>query len=954
MRIIGAASFTLIVLLTPLALPAQDEDGGGMIQRFLQRSLSGSGREVRINGFEGLLSGEARLAELTIADDEGVWLTLRNAVLDWNRAALLRGQLSVEELSAGELIVVRRPVAAPADDTIEAPKAEASGFSLPELPVEIRVGRLAIDRAELGEPVLGQAAVLALGGSVTLADGEGSVDIALDRQDRPGDHVALRGGFANETRVLSVDVGVDEGAGGLVSSLMKLPGAPSLDLTIAGEGPLSDFGADIALRTDDQDRITGNVRLTGTEDGSSQFAAEVGGDVTPLLPAEYHDFFGTDIRLITDGSRAVDGAFDLTRLALTARSLDLRGAARLSAEGVPTFFDVEATIADSGGAPVRLPVASPVSLGHAAITAKFDASQSDSYQIAGGIAGLDLKTTQIARIDLSGSGTIQDETPISVASDLSYRITGLALEDAALSAAVGSDLAGTLALTWQQGGALNLTDIGLTGGDYSLAAKGDARIQGRSVHLSGDAAVNAADLSRFAALSGQKLAGRAQAKLAGKGDLLGGTFDITLDAGGDGLSIGNATVDPLLAEPVTLSAAARRSTEGTTLERFDLNSRAVTANASGNIGSGASDFGFQAALSDIGLVLPGREGALALSGRAHEASPGDWRAEVDLDGPYELTGSFGGKVTPGDSDLTLALNLPDIAPLVPGHSGVIDLSGTARETGTGWQFALTGSGPYQAALDLDGSVGDGPHRIRLAAGLPDIAPLVPQLSGPVRAEGTASDAGDGLWRVDFDTSGPMEAVAAISGLVGGGKSSLDLDLSVPDLAPVVPQLAGPLSARGNASELGAGRWKLDFDLNGAQSTSAALAGTVGGGGTDLAVDLTVPDIRPFAAGFTGALNARATAAQQAGGPWALNIDATGPYRSTVSGGGTYGGGTSALALRAVLPDLGAIVPSLSGPVTLDGKANEAGAGLWDVTLDAGLPYNGKAQVQSTLGGAALA
>lgn len=219
------AALTGCFLLLALPAPAE-EDGGGMIQRFIQDQLSSAGREVKISGFDGLLSGAARLKELTIADEAGVWLTLRDAELNWSRAALLRGELSVETLSAGELIVARLPKAAEADTTAEAPSAEASGFSLPELPISVRIGKLAIDRAEIGAGVIGQHAVLAFDGSVQLADGEGSVKLDTQRIDERDDHISLEGSFVNESRVLSLDLALEEKAGGIVGNALKIPMPP--------------------------------------------------------------------------------------------------------------------------------------------------------------------------------------------------------------------------------------------------------------------------------------------------------------------------------------------------------------------------------------------------------------------------------------------------------------------------------------------------------------------------------------------------------------------------------------------------------------------------------------------------------------------------------------------------------------------------------------------------------
>ena len=108
---VRALALTLVLLPAPVL--ADDRD---FVTRFLEDSLSGENRNVTITGFQGALSSRATIAEMTISDDEGIWLTLRGAVLDWNRAALLRGRVSINELSAAEIIIARAPV--PDEDAI--------------------------------------------------------------------------------------------------------------------------------------------------------------------------------------------------------------------------------------------------------------------------------------------------------------------------------------------------------------------------------------------------------------------------------------------------------------------------------------------------------------------------------------------------------------------------------------------------------------------------------------------------------------------------------------------------------------------------------------------------------------------------------------------------------------------------------------------------------------------
>ena len=75
---------------------------------------------------------------------------------------------------------------------------------------------------------------------------------------------------------------------------LGLPKAPSLSLSIKGDGPLTDFTADIGLQTDQTDRLRGKVVLTGAEGGGQGFAADLSGDMAPLFLPDYAAFLAIE------------------------------------------------------------------------------------------------------------------------------------------------------------------------------------------------------------------------------------------------------------------------------------------------------------------------------------------------------------------------------------------------------------------------------------------------------------------------------------------------------------------------------------------------------------------------------------------------------------------------------------------------------------------------------------
>ena len=251
MRRLAWITLGLALTVTPVAA---QEDDGSFLERTLEDALSGDGRDVTVRGFRGALSSTATLEELTFADADGIWLTIREAELTWSRLALFRGRVQVDHLRAGEIIVVRPPL--PAD---ELPSAEASGFSLPDLPVSVDIGEVTTERLEIGAALFGHAAELTLAGQLRLEDGAGEGRIAAERIDGQQGVFNIAGAFDNASRNLALSAKIEEAADGIVARLTGLPGRPPLLLQVSGQGPLSDFAADLALATDGVERVSGTL-----------------------------------------------------------------------------------------------------------------------------------------------------------------------------------------------------------------------------------------------------------------------------------------------------------------------------------------------------------------------------------------------------------------------------------------------------------------------------------------------------------------------------------------------------------------------------------------------------------------------------------------------------------------------------------------------------------------------
>jgi translocation and assembly module TamB len=404
---ISLAAILLAALPTSpvLAQDSTTDEDRGYLQALLEDNLSSDGTEVKIEGFVGSLASTSSFDRMTIADKDGVWLTLEAASLDWRRRALLSGTLDVTDLSVERIKLDRLPTAA-------APKAEAEAapFALPDLPVEVNLGAIRAGVIELGPELLGTAAELSLAGSANLSGGTGALNLSLSRIDGQKGEVTLATSYSNTDKVLALDLLLDEGKGGLTAGLLSLYQDPAVRLSINGTGPMSDFTADIDLTTDAVQRLSGQVKLTSstvTETaGAQHFAASLSGDIAPLLEPRLAPFFGSDVALDLSGQRLPDSRIKLDTLSVDSAALSLNGQLDLAPDGMPERFNLSAQITPDGQEGVALPLSGPeTTVTGATLTAEFDGTKGEVWQLAALVTGFqrDGMTVQTARLDSTGT-----------------------------------------------------------------------------------------------------------------------------------------------------------------------------------------------------------------------------------------------------------------------------------------------------------------------------------------------------------------------------------------------------------------------------------------------------------------------------------------------------------------------------------------------------------------------
>ncbi|HEY9011352.1 MAG TPA: translocation/assembly module TamB, partial [Devosia sp.] len=172
MRKLPALLLTGLMFGAAVPLIAQDqmspEEQRDWFVQFVEGQLSTPDRQIRISNIDGALSSRASIREVTISDQEGVWLKINNASIDWDQGALFTGRLLVRELAAESIEYIRNAMPS---GTVDLPAPEASPLEVPEFPVAIQLDKLAVPSVTFGESVFGLGSAISVEGSLLLEGG---------------------------------------------------------------------------------------------------------------------------------------------------------------------------------------------------------------------------------------------------------------------------------------------------------------------------------------------------------------------------------------------------------------------------------------------------------------------------------------------------------------------------------------------------------------------------------------------------------------------------------------------------------------------------------------------------------------------------------------------------------------------------------------------------------------
>ncbi|WP_404400625.1 translocation/assembly module TamB domain-containing protein [Pelagibacterium halotolerans] len=647
MRRLAAIIAALVLMAVPaFVLYAQDEGESLMdtlaraadlnaaeqrnwLVQFVEDTISTPDRQIRLAGIDGVLSAQASIRQITVADSEGIYLIIENAAIDWDQGALLFGRLDIRSLSADSISYIRNPVAAeqPGERGLQAPAPEAGGFEVPELPVAVQIETLSVPRVSFGEQVFGLGSEISVDGAIRLEGGALDANLDIERLDGPGGTLDLSVAYANETREIDLSLTLTEPENGIVANLLNIEGRPDIALGVTGAGLIDDLNVALTFDADGNRVLEGTGVVDQTGEGIA-IAADLGGPIATVLPGPYRPFFGENTSFSADLLLRAEGGVSLDDISLTGGQLALTGNASTTADGFLSRLDIAAEIASREGGPVILPVpGAETRIERARFTVDYGVDQSEDWTGTLEMIGFSSRTFAAETLSVDASGVaanIEDPATRRVTFNADGALSGISASSPEIEEAFGNEIGLGIAALWQSGEPITLAQFRLMGEALTLNLAGEID----EAVFDGEIGIATNSIAPFSGLADRDLSGALSLVATGTVSPLIGGFDLTLDGAAQGLSVDDPVADNLLTGEIALSGRVARTERGLETEGFALTNNQVQITADGTYATGAADFTLDIALSDLALINEELSGALTAQGTA-QGSEG--RIALDFD-----------------------------------------------------------------------------------------------------------------------------------------------------------------------------------------------------------------------------------------------------------------------------------------------------------------------------------
>ncbi len=619
----------LALLVGAIAVLTLTERGRDNLAGMISNFASSPGQTVRLSGLSGIWSGELRLRNLVLEDEDGAWLVARNVAVDWSPLKLFGATFSSDRIAAERIEVARQPKPA------SKPKQTQGSFSLP---VNIDIRQIDLPDIALGPALAGGVASVAATGSaqVTASPLRVMSKLNVARSDGRAGAIDASVDFAPDDNRLNLDIKASEPQGGIIANLLKLPGEPPVEINVSGSGPAADWAGTGTFAVDGAVITRVEARHQFTDRGSA-IEATGEGEFERFLPEKLRPLLAGNTQFDIAGTLTSGGGVQIERATIESSAVKGTASGSLDPASASDFaLQIEAT---GEGVPLSFGTQdSPIDmvLQSASLRALGDGREPnlDITATLGKVATNDAQLNDLAIALHSDAFNIPARTgPVTGTATASSLVIDNPTIAPLVAGKISAGLAGELTTD-----SLTVTDGNLASDALSGKFSGDVSLADGSVTLKINADVASAALP--------------------------------------------AAVRPALAERVRLDADIRRDHEGqVSADPFALESGELTASGRVRTANSQIDADLKGRLGNVGLLAQGASGAvdvaltatgalskpdvsLTLTSDRIEAAGREIAGlklaatgKADMDNPaadVRLTGTVGGEALDGTATLSTA------------------------------------------------------------------------------------------------------------------------------------------------------------------------------------------------------------------------------------------------------------------------------------------------------------
>lgn len=480
---------------------------------------------LKVEGLTGDIWTDLSIQRLTLRDEQGIWLEADRVRLKWRYLELLRRNFQADDITVGELKLIRRPTLTQG--------GEAGGLPL-SFHIDHAAGRLSLEPGFAG----GEQGSYDLDFNLHVdRKGGQKGHVRAASVTRPGDHLNADYDIAAD-RPLVLMVDAVEARGGALAGAVGLPANQPFSLKVAAGGRTS-AGRFTAVA------MSGNARPLEAQGDWNPAGGEAHGRAAltaSRLTADWAERLGPEARFAISGRKAAPNLFDLKaevaseNLSLTAAGLGDLGTRKIGPQGIAVTATTAALSRIVGG-PAIGPARVAGVLREAAAGWRFAGDASVSRATLGSY-GLDRTSGPL--VLTSGKGETAISLKLAGSGGRGQGFVAAVLGGAPRAAFEGARLAD---------GRLALRELEVTGAGLKLSASGGRSLLG-GLTFKGQAALSNLAAARAGA------SGSATASWSASQGRAGQPWALAFDARAEKFATGWPELDRLLGPRPALRAKA--------------------------------------------------------------------------------------------------------------------------------------------------------------------------------------------------------------------------------------------------------------------------------------------------------------------------------------------------------------------------------------------------------------